>query len=69
MNENLIKKDSWVHCPVCGNKTRVKIRNNTVVQCFPLYCPKCKCETLIDIKNNEIIVIDEPDARRRAPNS
>ena len=39
----------WVHCPVCGAKTRTKVYANTVLIKFPLFCPKCKNETLIDV--------------------
>ncbi|HFD3517945.1 TPA: cysteine-rich KTR domain-containing protein, partial [Enterococcus faecium] len=31
-------------CPVCGNKTRLKIREDTELKKFPLYCPKCRQE-------------------------
>ncbi|MBS5843131.1 MAG: hypothetical protein KIC77_06575 [Clostridiales bacterium] len=31
--------------PVCGNKTRDRIRANTVLKKDLLYCPKCKQET------------------------
>ena len=31
---------------MCHNKTRLKIRGDTVLINFPLYCPKCKQETL-----------------------
>ena len=41
----------WIMCPVCGNKTRDKIREDTELKNFPLYCPKCKQESLIDAKN------------------
>nr|WP_168390610.1 cysteine-rich KTR domain-containing protein [Streptococcus pyogenes] len=37
-------------CPVCGNKTRLKIREDTELKKFPLYCPKCRQENLIEIK-------------------
>ena len=40
----------WVHCPVCGNKTRLRLREDTVLTHFPLFCPKCKKESLIDAK-------------------
>ncbi|MDU4735936.1 MAG: cysteine-rich KTR domain-containing protein [Thomasclavelia ramosa] len=40
-----------VYCPLCGNKTRVQIREDTELKNFPLYCPKCKKETLIDVKS------------------
>lgn len=52
----------WIYCPVCGNKTRSKIRNDTVLENYPLYCPKCKQETLIEVKNLQVTVIKEPDA-------
>ena len=41
-------KIEWILCPVCGNKTRNQIREDTVLLNFPLYCPKCKQETLIE---------------------
>ncbi|QNM10458.1 MULTISPECIES: cysteine-rich KTR domain-containing protein [Clostridia] len=39
--------------PVCGNKTRDKIRRDTVIKKFPLYCPKCKQETVIDVQDQK----------------
>lgn len=36
----------WLLCPVCGNKTRLKVRQDTELINFPLYYPKCKQETL-----------------------
>lgn len=53
----------WIMCPICGNKTRDKIREDTELKNFPLYCPKCKQESLIDAKNLQITVIKEPDAK------
>ena len=44
-------KSEWIMCPICGNKTRDKIREDTELKNFPLYCPKCKQESLIDAKN------------------
>lgn len=41
----------WVHCPTCRNKTRLKLRKDTVLMHFPLFCPKCKKESLIDAKD------------------
>ncbi|MBP3569944.1 MAG: cysteine-rich KTR domain-containing protein [Lachnospiraceae bacterium] len=55
-------KTEWVICPVCGNKTRNKVRQDTVLKRFPLFCPKCKKETLIDMENFKIKIIEEPDA-------
>lgn len=47
----------WVRCPVCGNKTRLQIRENTELKNFPLYCPKCRQESLIDAKDLQVTVI------------
>ncbi len=47
----------WLRCPVCGNKTRLKIRKDTELRNFPLYCPKCKQETLIDVKQQNVSIV------------
>ena len=59
MQKNNIK---WIHCPVCGSKTRNQIRADTVLRNFPLYCPKCKQEKLVDVKDLRVNIIEEPDA-------
>ncbi|MDB1924298.1 cysteine-rich KTR domain-containing protein [Clostridium tertium] len=59
-------KDEWILCPICGNKTRVKIRDNTVLENFPLFCPKCKKETIINVKQMNISVSKEPDAKTQS---
>ncbi|MEH2942588.1 cysteine-rich KTR domain-containing protein [Lachnospiraceae bacterium KK002] len=51
----------WIYCPNCGNKTRDRLREDTILMNYPLYCPKCKRETLINAKKLQIIVITEPD--------
>ena len=55
-------KTEWVLCPVCKNKTRIKIRLDTVLENFPLFCPKCKQETLICVKKLNTTTSKEPDA-------
>ena len=62
-----MRTDKWVLCPVCNNKTRTKIRPNTVLENFPLFCPKCKKELLVNIKQMHITVIKEPDALDAEP--
>ena len=52
----------WLLCPICKNKTRIKLRADTVLEYFPLYCPKCKQETLIYVKQFNTKIIKEPDA-------
>lgn len=49
----------WIKCPICGNKTRLKMRSDTTMKNFPLYCPKCKNESLIDVKNLKVINLNE----------
>ena len=59
-------KQSWVLCPICNNKTRTKIREDTELINFPLFCPKCKEETLINIKHGKVTIIKEPDAKTQS---
>lgn len=53
-----MEKSEWLRCPVCGNKTRLQIREDTELKNFPLYCPKCKQKTLIAVKNFQIIELN-----------
>ena len=59
-------KSEWIMCPICGNKTRDKIREDTELKKFPLYCPKCRQETLIEVENLQVTVIKEPDAQTQS---
>ena len=52
-----MEKFEWIRCPVCGNKTRNRIKEDTELKNFPLYCPKCKHESLIEVKDLQITVI------------
>lgn len=54
---------NWIVCPVCGNKTRDRIRADTILKNYPLYCPKCKQQTLIEAQNLQVTVIKEPDTQ------
>lgn len=56
------EKINWIRCPVCGGKTRNKIRDDTVLKNYPLYCPKCKQESLIDMQERKKMIVIEPDA-------
>lgn len=49
-----LNKTNWILCPVCGNKTRTMIREDTEMKNFPLYCSKCKKETIINSKDMKI---------------
>lgn len=61
-----MEKDRWILCPICNNKTRIKIREDTILEKYPLYCPKCKQETLINVKQLNISIIKEPDAQMQS---
>ena len=41
----------WVLCPICGNKIRTIMQEDTELKNFPLYCPKCKQQTLVNVKH------------------
>jgi hypothetical protein len=56
----------WIFCPVCQNKTRNRVREDTELKNFPLYCPKCKNESLIDFKRLKTTIIKEPDAKTQS---
>lgn len=59
-------ENNWILCPVCGNKTRLKIRQDTIMENFPLFCPKCKQESLIRVKQMNLFVINKPDAKTQS---
>ena len=61
-----MKQEKWLLCPVCGNKTRLKLREDTVLEKFPLFCPKCKQETLINVRQMNMSVIRELDAKTQS---
>ena len=59
-------KEEWIICPICGSKTRNRIRSDTELRNFPLFCPKCKKESLINAIQLKILVITEPDAKTQS---
>ena len=61
-----MKQEKWLLCPVCGNKTRLKLREDTVLENFPLFCPKCRQETLINVQQMNMSVVSEPDAKTQS---
>ncbi|BDF34910.1 conjugal transfer protein [Lachnospiraceae bacterium] len=56
----------WLLCPVCNNKTRIRLREDTLLENFPLFCPKCKHETLIRVQQLNMSIIKEPDAKTQS---
>ena len=59
-------KAKFILCPVCGNKTRVQIREDTELKNFPLFCPKCHKQTLINAKQLNITKAEVPDAKTQS---
>ena len=58
-----MKQEKWILCPVCGNKTRLKLREDITLEKFPLYGSKCKQETLISVGQLNMSIIKESDAQ------
>ena len=54
-------KSKWILCPVCGNKTRNRIREDTELKNFPLFCPKCKQETIISVTGQNVVAVKKSE--------
>lgn len=52
-------KTDWIHCPRCGGKTRIMVREHTVLEDFPLFCPKCRCTCVICYRDGKMTEIQE----------
>lgn len=52
-----MNKTEWIRCPVCGNKIRLQIREDTELKNIPPDCPKCKQESLIEAKALQVAVV------------
>ncbi|MBQ2932845.1 MAG: cysteine-rich KTR domain-containing protein [Clostridia bacterium] len=61
-----MKNIEFILCPICKNKTRLKMREDTELKNFPLFCPKCKQETLISVNQLKITIHKEPDAKTQS---
>ena len=57
------KQGQWLLCPHCHGKTRIWIREDTVLHNFLLFCPKCKREELIDLEHFQITLLKQSDAK------
>lgn len=60
------KSGKWLLCPVCNNKTRVWLREDTELKNFLLFCPKCKQERLINLKQFHMTLLSKPDAKTQS---
>lgn len=43
------KTPHWIPCPICNQKTNVKIYVDTALFNFPLFCPHCQKESVINV--------------------
>lgn len=44
-------KTEWIYCPICNNKTRIKIEEITEARNLLVFCPKCKNTFYVDVKS------------------
>ena len=51
------RKSYLLPCPVCHEKTDVKIHEDTTLLYFPLQCPHCKQETLIHVVQLKMVEV------------
>ena len=58
-----MREERWLLCPLCGGKTRSRVRADTILVRYPLYCPKCRRETLVQVQQFHMTVLKEPDAK------
>ena len=49
-----MSRQQWILSPICSNKTRTMIQEDTELRNFPLYCPKCKKETIINAQDMKV---------------
>ncbi|MBQ4537326.1 MAG: cysteine-rich KTR domain-containing protein [Lachnospiraceae bacterium] len=56
--EKVESEMQWVICPVCHQKTRLKLRRDTVISNFMLFCPKCKQERLINVRDFRVEIAE-----------
>lgn len=61
-----MQNESWLRCPKCRSKTRLRIRPDTELRNFPLFCPKCRQEALVNVTQLSITVIKEPDVQTQS---
>lgn len=55
--------EKWLPCPICDSKTKTKIRDDTMLENFPLFCPRCKNETIVTVKKLSISNVIKSDIK------
>ena len=52
-------EEKFILCPICNNKTRTKIRQDTEAKRLPVFCPKCHRTFMMDIDKGEYRIPEE----------
>lgn len=52
-----MNRTEWIYCPICGNKTRTMIREDTELKNFPVALSKMQKGTLINAKNRKVLLL------------
>ena len=60
-----MEKTKWIIWPECDNKTRVKIKQTTIMKDFLLFCHHCKKEFAVDV---EIFVVKVVENDKQSQN-
>lgn len=47
--------EKFVLCPICGGKTRTKIRPDTEAKNLPILCRLCKNEVVVNIEKGKVV--------------
>lgn len=55
-------KNNFILCPVCGGKTRTKIRPDTRAENLIVFCPKCKRESVVNVYGNRKLANQHKDS-------
>ncbi len=61
-----VNETRWILCPECHKKTRTRVREDTVLENFPMFCPKCRKTFVISMHNCIIKYENKPDAETQS---
>ena len=58
-----MEETKWIICLECGSKTRVKIKQTTVMKDLLLFCHHCKKEFTVDVEKFIVKVLEKNNQR------
>ena len=53
------QETQWITCPKCGENTKFKLKQTTLIKDFPIYCHRCKKEFIVDVQNFIVTVVEK----------